>query len=105
MKRLQRYFLEENDVVVAVILQAHVAFVGAAAALGFKVELFLGHGLALGIVGDLHIVEDDDGVRAVKSDEHGVPLRAGLARTGERLGEGVERASDVVIVFLGIFGL
>src|SRR5712692_1858717 len=105
MKRLQRYFLEENDVVVAVILQAHVAFVGAAATLGLEVKLFLGNWLAFGVVGDFHIVEYYDGMRAVESDEHGVPLRAGLARTGERLGEGVERASDVVIVFLGIFGL
>src|SRR5713226_4772911 len=105
MKRLQRYFLEKNDVVVAVILQAHVAFVGTAAALGLEVKLFFGNGLALGVVGDFYVVEDDDGMRAVEGDEHGVPLGAGFAGAGERLGEGVERSGDVVFVFLGIFGL
>src|SRR6266849_5155347 len=54
LQRLQRYFLEEDDVVVAVILQAHVAFVGTAAALRLEVKLFLGNGLALGVGGDFY---------------------------------------------------
>src|ERR1700730_8289857 len=89
---LQSYFLEKDDVVVAVILQAHVAFVGATATLRLEVKFFLGNGLVLRGVGDIDVVEDDHGVRAVESDEHGVPLGAGLAGAGQRLGQRIERA-------------
>jgi len=42
-------------------------------------------------------------VRAVESDDHGVPFGAGLAGFGERLGKGIERAGNVGIVFVGGF--
>ena len=98
-------FFEEDDVVVAVILQADVAFVGAAAVLRFEIEFAIGHGAAFGVVGDADAVDLDDGARAVERDDHRVPLGAGLAGRGQRLGERIERAGDVILVFLRIFGL
>src|SRR6267154_6635288 len=105
MQRLQCNFFEEHDVVVAVILQAHVTFVGASATLRLKVKFLFWNRLAFDVVGDLRIVEDNDGVWAIQRNDHGVPLGARLAGTGERLSEGIQRAGNVIFVFLGIFRL
>src|SRR5207245_2326160 len=105
VQRLDADFLEKDNVVVAVILQAHIALVGARAALRFEIIFVFGDGLALGVIGDGDIIENDDGARAVEGDDHGVPLGAGLAGFGQRLGERVERAGDVVLVFFRIFGM
>src|SRR5256885_11099257 len=105
LQRLNGDFFEHDDVVVAVILEAEPAFVGTGAVLGLEIEFAFGNRLALGVIGDLYAVEEDDRVRAIERDFHGVPLRAGLAGFGERLGEGIERAGDVVVVFVGSFGM
>src|SRR5947207_15882393 len=83
MQRLDADFLEKDDVVVAVILEADVALVGASAPLRFEIEFALGNGLALGVVGDVYIVQEDHGVGAVQCDDHSVPFGAGLAVFGE----------------------
>src|SRR5690242_8263475 len=105
LQRLNGDLFEEDDVVVAVILEAEPAFVGARAALRLEIKFAFGYGLAFGVVGDFYAVENDDGVRPVERDFHGVPLGAGLARFGERLGEGIERTGDVIFVFLRGFGM
>ena len=58
LQRLQRDFFEKDDVVVAVVLQADVAFVGAAAVLRLKIKFSRGNGLAFGVIGDFHVVEN-----------------------------------------------
>src|SRR2546427_4074548 len=69
-----RDLLEVDHVVVAVVLEADVAFVGPASPIGL-VGLFLGwHGFAFGVVRDLHAVQYDDRVRSVQRNLHGVPL-------------------------------
>src|SRR5579862_1877925 len=78
-ERADSYFFEEDNVVVAVILQADVAFVGAAAVLRFEIEFALGYGAAFGVVGDADAVDLDDRARAIERDHHRVPLGAGLA--------------------------
>src|SRR5256885_10185714 len=105
LQRLKSDFFEHDDVVVAVILEAEPAFVGTRAVLGLEIEFAFGHGLALGVIGDFDAVEEDDGVRAIERDFHGVPFGAGLAGFGERLGEGIERAGDVIFVFVRSFGM
>ena len=99
-QRLDADFLEKDDVVVAVILEADVALVGASAPLRFEIEFALGNRLALGVVGGFYIVQEDHGVRAVQCDDHGVPLGTGLARLGEGLGERIQRAGNVIFVFI-----
>src|SRR5271156_2083688 len=103
VKRLRADFLEKYDVVVAVILQSDVAFVGTPSALRLEIEFFVGHRLAFGVVGDLYAVEFDDGVRAIEGDEPRIPFGAGLAGFGHRLGQRIERAGYVIVVFLGQF--
>src|SRR6266446_3473889 len=88
-----------------VILQADVALVGANAMLRLEIEFALGDGLAFGVVGDGDIVEHNGGARAVERDDHGVPLGTGLAGLGERLGQRIECASNVIFVFVGRFGM
>src|SRR6266481_1429252 len=105
MQRLDADFLEKDDVVVAVILEADVALIGANAGLRFEIEFALGDGLAFGVVGDGDVVENDDRARAIERDDHGIPLGTGLAGFGERLGQRVERAGDVIIVFVRILGM
>ena len=82
------------------ILQTEPAFVGTAAALRLKIKFALGNRLTLGVVGHFRAVELDDGVRAIEGNDHGVPFGTGLARFCERFGERVERAGNVVIVFV-----
>src|SRR5215472_4882862 len=98
-------FLEEDDIVVAVILQAKPANERSATTPGLEVELFRRHRIAFSVVGDLHAIEHDDGVWAVEHDLHGVPLGAGFAGLGERLGQRVERAGNVVLVFIRRLGV
>ncbi len=62
------------------ILQTEPAFVGTAAALRLKIKLALGNGLTFGVVGHFRAVEFDDGVRAIESNDYGVPFWTGLAR-------------------------
>src|SRR6266480_2070618 len=104
-QRLNAYFLEKDDVVVAVILQADIALVGARAMLRLEIEFALRNGLAFGVVGDRDVVKDDDGVRTIERDDHGIPLWTGFTRLGERLGQRIKRASDVIVVFIGRFGV
>src|SRR6516165_301763 len=86
LQGLHADFFEKDDVVVAVILQADIALVGTTAALRLKIELARWNRLTLGVVGDFFAIEFDDGMRAVEGNDHGVPVRPGLARFGERLG-------------------
>src|SRR6266446_2209372 len=88
-----------------VILQADVALVGANAMLRLEIEFALGDGLAFGVVGDGDIVEHNGGVRTVKRDDHGIPLGPGLAGFGERLGQRIKCAGNVIFVFVGSFGM
>src|SRR5260370_25505139 len=104
-QRLNADFLEKDDVVVAVILQADVALDRARAMLRLEIEFALRDGLAFGVVGDGDIVKDNDGARAIECDDHGVPLGTGLAGLGERLGERIKRAADVILVFISPFRL
>src|SRR5713101_6801376 len=98
-QRLNADFLEKDDVVVAVILQADVALERARAMLRLEIEFALRDGLAFGVVGDGDIVKHHNGARSIEGDEHGVPLGAGLAG----LGQGIKGAGDVVLVFVGSF--
>src|SRR6266702_4538666 len=100
-----RDFLEEDDVVHAVVLEPEVPLAGTWAALGLEVELTRRHRLAFRVVGHLHPVDQDHRSRSVEGDLHRVPLRAGLAGTGEGRGQGIEHAGGVVLVFLGLLGL
>src|SRR5437667_8114587 len=80
---------EVDHVVVAVVLKAEVALVGAASPIGL-VGLFLGrHGLAFGIVRDLDAVHHDDRARSIQRNLHGVPL-ARLLRASQGFGERIE---------------
>src|SRR5208283_5036099 len=102
-QRLNRNFLENYDVVVAVILQPNPSFVGARATLRLEIELLVGNRLTLGIVRNLYAVQFDDGVRTIESDDHGVPFGAGFAGEGQGLGEGVQGSRDVVFILAGSF--
>ncbi len=72
---------------------------------GSKSNFRAGTGCAFGVVGDFDVVERDYRVRAIQRDQHGVPFGAGFAGASQGLGQGIERASDVVFVFFGVFGL
>src|SRR6266853_5133541 len=104
-QRLDADLFEKHNIVVAVILQADVALVGANTMLRLEIELAFGDGLAFGVVGDGDIVENNGGVRTVKGDDHGVPLGPGLAGFGEGLGQRIKRAGNVIFVFVGSFGM
>src|SRR5579864_7240729 len=91
---LDRDFLEEHDVFVAVILQADVAFQGSRAAMGFKIELSLRYRIAFGKVGDFDAVQHDHCVWAVQGDLHGVPLRPWFPRFGQGLCQRIQCAGD-----------
>src|SRR5262249_21555496 len=54
LEGLERDILEEDDVVLAVVLEADPTLGRPGAALGLEVELAVGDGLALGVVGHLH---------------------------------------------------
>src|SRR5579871_234388 len=84
---LNRHFFEKYDVVIAMVLQAEVAFERAAATLRLKIELARGNRLAFGVVGDLNPVDGDHSVGPIERDLHGVPFRAGLEGLGQRLGQ------------------
>src|SRR6267142_216818 len=103
LQRLNADFLEEDYVVVAVILQAEPTFVGTRTALGFKIEFLFGDRLAFGVIGDFYAVDEDDGVRRIERDFHGVPFGSGLAGFCERLVEGIKSSRDVSVVFIGCF--
>src|ERR1700687_5798294 len=98
VQRLDTDFLEEDDVIVAVILEADVALVGPRAMLRLKIELALGHRLAFGVVGDGDVIEDHDRAWTIKRNEHGIPLGTGFAWARFRLGEGIERSGNVVFI-------
>src|SRR6185437_16467706 len=99
LKRAERYFLEEDDIVIAVILQTKESKFGPSAAFRL-IGKFLGwNGLSLCVVGDLYAVHGHDGVRPVESDIHCVPLRPGFARPRQRLRQRIERAGNVILVF------
>src|SRR5579863_1558797 len=87
LQRLDRDFLEIDNVVACLVLQADVAFVRTAAGVGFVREFPGMGGLAFGVVGYLDTVQHDDGPRAVERDVHGVPFRTRLARKSQWLGE------------------
>src|SRR5215469_8066714 len=116
-QRLYGDFFEEDDVcvfvgvfallfvIVAVVLQANPADVRPRTPRALEPELPRRNRIAFGVVGDLDAIEHDDGARAVKGDLHRVPFGAGLAGLGQRLGERIEAASDVVLVFARGFGM
>src|SRR6266480_367437 len=105
LQRLDADLFEKHNIVVAVILQADVALLGASAMLRLEIEFALRDGLAFGVVGDGDIVEHDGGARTVERDDHGVPLGTGLAGFGERLGQRIKCAGDVIFIFVGSFGM
>src|SRR2546430_16833567 len=82
LQRLDADFLEKDDVVVAVILQANPAFVRTAAALRLEIEFAFGNGLALGVVSKFDSVEVEDSMRAIEGDDHGGPFGAWLCGVG-----------------------
>src|SRR5437879_6070141 len=82
LEHLYGNFLEENDVFVAVVLQADVAIVRTRPALRLEVELFGRDWVTLGVIRDLHAIEKDYRVRSVQRDLHRVPLGARLAGAG-----------------------
>src|ERR1017187_997810 len=71
-------FLKENDVVVAMIPEADVAFQRTRTSLRLEAELPGRHGLAFRVIGYFDAVQVDDGVRSVQRDLHGVPLGTGF---------------------------
>src|SRR3979490_1120543 len=73
LQRLGADFLEKDDVVIAVILEADVALERTRAMLRFEIKFALGDRLAFGVVGNGDIVENHDGAWAIESDYHGVP--------------------------------
>src|ERR1043165_9995144 len=103
LQHLQCDLFEEDDVVLAVVLQADVAFIRTGAAHGLEIEFDLRRLFTFGVVGHFYAIEHHHCVRAVESDFHGVPLGAGLAGTGQRLRYRIKRAGHVIIrVFLGV---
>src|ERR1700674_3034871 len=101
----QGNFLEENNVVVAVILQAKIAFEGPWPTLWFKIKFPIWYRIAFGIVRNFHSVENHDAVRTVQSYLHRVPLRSRLAGLSEGLRQSIARAGDVVVVLVRGFGM
>ena len=55
-KRLDRHFLEKDNVVVAMVLKSEVAFVRPRTTLRFEIKLLLGDGLAFGVVGHFNAI-------------------------------------------------
>src|SRR5882762_1561964 len=100
LQRLDTDLFEKHNIVVAVILQADVALVGANAMLRLEIEFALGDGLAFGVVGDVDTVEHNGGARTVERDEHGIPLGPGLAGFVGRLGQRIKSAGNVILVFV-----
>src|SRR5271167_270947 len=98
-QHLDRDFFEEYYVIIAMILQADVAILRARSALRLEVEFLGGYGIALSEISHLHPVQNDNGVRAIQGNFHGVPLRSGLAGTRQWLGERVEHTGDVIFIF------
>src|SRR5580765_5374732 len=71
-QRFDRHFLEEHDVVVAVILQAEPAEVRAGAVLWLEVKFLFRYWIAFLKVCDLLAIQRDDGVWTVQGDVHRV---------------------------------
>src|SRR6266850_4220903 len=67
-QRFHRDFFEKHNVIVAMILQAHVPFTGSSPALRLEVKLAFGNRLALRVVRDLHTIQNHRRVGAVESD-------------------------------------
>ncbi|SPE33178.1 hypothetical protein SBA2_750012 [Acidobacteriia bacterium SbA2] len=91
-------FLEEDDVVIAVVLKAYVSFIRAWAAVRLPVLFSGGHGLALGVVSDLCAVHGHDSPWAVEGNLHGVPLAGTLAGPSQRFGQRVKAAGGMVVI-------
>ena len=66
MEGLDGDFFEKDDVVVAVVLQANVAFVGAQAVLRLEIEFARGNRLAFGVIGDLDVKGAEQVVSTIK---------------------------------------
>src|SRR5581483_5794123 len=91
-------FLKENDVLIAVVLQSEVTVVRTRSPLRLEIEFPFRHGLAFGVVGNLYPINEHDRAGPVERNFHGVPLGAGFAGLGQRLGQRIERTSDVVLI-------
>src|SRR5580704_15925931 len=85
-QRPDRDFLEKHDVVVAVILQADIAFEWTRPSLRLKAERLGTHGLTFGVIRYFDAIQKDDGMRTVQRDLHRVPLGAGFAGPGQSFG-------------------
>lgn len=97
-------FLKENDVVVAMIPEADVAFQRTRTSLRLEAELPGGHGLAFRVIGYFDAVQVDDGVRSVQRDLHGVPLGTGFSGPRQGIGLGIQSAGRVIPRFVGFLG-
>src|SRR5215469_9931201 len=95
---LQRDFFEEDNVLIAVILQTDEAFRRPQAPFRLVGGFLRRYFLTLAIVGDLYIIHHDNGARAVQGNEHGVPFWPGLAWTSESLGQRVQHSGDVIVI-------
>src|SRR5580704_16711409 len=98
LQHLERNFFEKYDVILTVILEADVAFLRTRPTFRLKREFLGWHRIALGELRHFHPVQHDGRVRAIQRDFHGVPLRPGFTRMGQRLGHRIQRSSDVIVI-------
>src|ERR1035438_5993174 len=99
LERLDGNFLEEYDVVVAVILQPEIAQSRTRATLRLEAELPLRHGIAFLIVRHLDSVQHHDRAWTIQRDLHRVQLRPRFPCLRQRFSQRVEHAGGVGIVF------
>src|SRR5579872_1183574 len=99
LQRFNGYFLEEHDVVVAMVLQTEITEVGPWTALRFEVKLALRDRVAVLVVRNFHAVQHDDGARAVQRDVHGVPLGPRFPSFSHRLRQRIQHAGGMVFIF------
>src|SRR5579863_1179359 len=92
-------FFEENDVVVAVVLQPNPAEIWPRTALRLEVKFARRHRIAVFVVGHLHAIENDDRARAVEGNVHRVPLGPRFpGMFHQRLGQRVEHGGLVILI-------
>src|ERR1051325_3092852 len=77
-QRLDRHFLEEHNVIVAMILQSEPAEGRPPPTLRLEIELLVPHRIALFVVRHFLAVYGDNRAVPIQRDLHGVPLRTRL---------------------------